>query len=186
MLAKGVEDRLGELSLAGARFEVRLEPRELYEGGAETVTFMFGADSQGLRPLAKAASGGELSRVALALYLVTATSEVETMLFDEVDAGVGGEAARSVGRSLAELARTAGIQTLVVTHLPQVAAYADLHFRVSKSAAGGSAKSSVNLLSTDERIDELSRMLAGLPDSQLAQEHARELLEVARSAASAA
>lgn len=187
-LEKAVEERLAELSLSGARFEVRMEQRELYEGGAETVTFMFGADAQGLRPLAKAASGGELSRVALALYLVTATSEVETMLFDEVDAGVGGEAARSVGRSLAELARTAGVQTLVVTHLPQVAAYADAHFRVAKTVGrdGAGAVSSVHVLSVDERIDELSRMLAGLPDSQLAQEHARELLEVARSAASAA
>ena len=186
-LEKNVEGRLAELSLSGAAFEVRMEARDLYEGGAETVTFMFGADAQGLRPLAKVASGGELSRVALALYLVTATSEVETMLFDEVDAGVGGEAARSVGRSLAELARTAGIQTLVVTHLPQVAAYADAHFRVSKTARpGDGAVSSVHALSTDERVDELSRMLAGLPDSQLAQEHARELLEVARGAASAA
>ena len=186
-LKDAVEARLADLSLTGAGFEVRLEPRDLYEGGAESVTFMFGADPQMLRPLAKTASGGELSRVALALYLVTATSEVGTMLFDEVDAGVGGEAARSVGRALAELARTAGIQTLVVTHLPQVAAYADVHFKVSKAPgeAGGSV-SSVAQLSTDERVDELSRMLAGLPDSQLAQEHARELLEVARSAAPAA
>ena len=185
-LKDAVEARLADLSLAGARFEVRLEPRDLYEGGAETVTFMFGADEQTLRPLAKAASGGELSRVALALYLVTAANDVETMLFDEVDAGVGGEAARSVGRSLAELARTAGIQTLVVTHLPQVAAYADIHFKVLKTRVEEGSVSSVKALSTDERVDELSRMLAGLPDSQLAQEHARELLEVARAAASAA
>lgn len=188
LLKDAVEARLADLSLAGARFEVRLEQRHLYEGGAESVTFMFGADEQTLRPLAKAASGGELSRVALALYLVTAAGDVETVLFDEVDAGVGGETARSVGRSLAELARTAGIQTLVVTHLPQVAAYSDVHFKVLKTAAedGSGSVSSIKALSTDERVDELSRMLAGLPDSQLAQEHARELLEVARAAASAA
>lgn len=187
ILRVGVERRLAGLSLGGARFEVQLESRDLYEGGAESVTFMFGADSQALRPLAKVASGGELSRVALALYLETATSEVGTMLFDEVDAGVGGEAARSVGQALGELARTAGVQTLVVTHLPQVAAYADTHFKVSKMSAQGEsgAVSSVRALSTEERIDELSRMLAGLPDSQLAQEHARELLEVARTAAPA-
>jgi DNA repair protein RecN (Recombination protein N) len=187
MLEEQVANRLSDLALAGATFGVALEPRDLYEGGLESVTFNFaGGPGQVPRSLSKTASGGELSRVALALYLVTATSDVETMLFDEVDAGVGGEAARSVGQALAELARSAGVQTLVVTHLPQVAAYADVHLRVTKEpVAGKGVVSSVTTLSPEERVDELSRMLAGLPDSQVAQEHARELLDLARSGAPA-
>lgn len=185
-LKEEVVDRLAALSLPGAVFEVLLEPRELYEGGAEGVVFLFGPDADIPRPLGRAASGGELARIALALHLVTASSEVGTMLFDEVDAGIGGEAARAVGEALAELARAAGIQTLVVTHLPQVAAFADAQYQVSKGSSSGRRVSSVRLLTPEERVDELSRMLAGLPDSERAQEHARELLDVARRPAPAA
>jgi DNA repair protein RecN (Recombination protein N) len=133
------------------------------------------------RPLDKGASGGELSRVMLALEVALAgTSPVPTFVFDEVDAGVGGAAAVEVGRRLAQLARTA--QVHVVTPLPQVAADADQHAVVEKSSDGSITSSGLTLLDDAGRERELSRMLAGLTDSDTALAHARELLEVARAA----
>ncbi|GGR52655.1 DNA repair protein RecN (Recombination protein N) [Nocardioides luteus] len=133
------------------------------------------------RPLHKGASGGELSRVMLAIEVVlAATSPVPTFVFDEVDAGVGGTAAVEIGRRLAQLARTA--QVLVVTHLPQVAAFADHHVAVEKTSDGVVTSSGLSVLDDESRERELSRMLAGLTASDTAIAHARELLEVARSA----
>jgi DNA repair protein RecN (Recombination protein N) len=130
------------------------------------------------RPLAKGASGGELSRVMLAIEVALAgTSPVPTFVFDEVDAGVGGRAAVEVGRRLAELARTA--QVLVVTHLPQVAAYADRHVVVEKSSDGTITTSGLTVLDPEARERELSRMFAGVDESDTALAHARELLETA-------
>jgi DNA repair protein RecN (Recombination protein N) len=178
-LARELERALGELALEGARVEVRLERRPLVEGGNESVTFWIAANpGEALRPAAKAASGGELSRIALALYLVSAPEGQDTVVFDEVDAGVGGEAAQSVGRSLARLASRTGGQVLVVTHLPQVAAFADAHYRITKSSARGRAVARVTRVEGENRIAELSRMLAGLPESERARGHARELLEL--------
>ncbi|WP_309648169.1 DNA repair protein RecN [Nocardioides sp.] len=132
------------------------------------------------RPLGKGASGGELSRVMLAIEVSLAgTSPVPTFVFDEVDAGVGGAAAVEVGRRLAQLARTA--QVLVVTHLPQVAAYADRHVVVEKSSDGSVTSSGLTVLDDAARERELSRMLAGQTDSDTALAHARELLEVAQA-----
>jgi DNA repair protein RecN (Recombination protein N) len=134
-----------------------------------------GADA---RPLHKGASGGELSRVMLALEVALAgTSPVPTFVFDEVDAGVGGKAAIEVGARLARLAGSA--QVLVVTHLPQVAAYADRHVVVHKASDGSVTTSGLTVLDDDERERELSRMLAGLEESDSARAHARELLEAA-------
>ncbi|WP_296604623.1 DNA repair protein RecN [Nocardioides sp.] len=136
------------------------------------------------RPLGKGASGGELSRVMLALEVALAgTSPVPTFVFDEVDAGVGGAAAVEVGRRLAQLARSA--QVLVVTHLPQVAAYADRHVVVEKSSDGTVTSSGLSVVDEEQRERELSRMLAGLADSESALAHARELLDVAQEARSA-
>ncbi|MGY0536194.1 DNA repair protein RecN [Nocardioides sp. YJ-D4] len=133
------------------------------------------------RPLHKGASGGELSRVMLAIEVVlAATSPVPTFVFDEVDAGVGGTAAVEIGRRLAHLARTA--QVLVVTHLPQVAAFADHHVAVEKTSDGVVTSSGLTVLDDESRERELSRMLAGLTASDTAIAHARELLEVARAA----
>jgi DNA repair protein RecN (Recombination protein N) len=130
------------------------------------------------RPLAKGASGGELSRVMLAIEVALAgTSPVPTFVFDEVDAGVGGRAAVEVGRRLAELARSA--QVLVVTHLPQVAAYADRHVVVEKSSDGTITTSGLTVLDPEARERELSRMFAGVDESDTALAHARELLETA-------
>jgi len=132
------------------------------------------------RPLQRGASGGELSRVMLAVEVVFAGSDpVPTFVFDEVDAGVGGKAAVEVGRRLALLARTA--QVIVVTHLPQVAAFADQHLVVRKTSAGSVTSSGVSVLDDAERVQELSRMLAGIEESTAAQTHASELLEAARA-----
>jgi DNA repair protein RecN (Recombination protein N) len=129
-------------------------------------------------PLHKGASGGELSRVMLAIEVVFAGADpVPTFVFDEVDAGVGGKAAVEIGRRLAKLARTA--QVIVVTHLPQVAAFADQHLMVEKSNDGTVVRSGVTALDTEGRVRELSRMLAGLEDSELGRAHAEELLNIA-------
>ena len=159
--------------MPGAVFEVRLVPLdEPGPGGAERAELWFSASpGQPARPLAKAASGGELSRVMLACRSVLADlDEVGTLVFDEVDAGIGGQAGLAVGRRLARLA--GGRQVLVVTHLPQIACFADRHLRVTKD--GGTA--SVERLEGPARAEELSRMLAGLAGSESAVTHAEELL----------
>ncbi|MEA2507593.1 MAG: repair protein RecN [Actinomycetota bacterium] len=179
-LQRATEQVLAELALPEARIEVRLLQCALYEGGSERVELLIDLNGTGeSRPLKRVVSGGELSRIALALHLVTNNSSAATMVFDEVDAGVGGEAARSLGRCLARLARSSGSQVLLVTHLPQVAAFADNHYSVSKVPGGGPAVATVVRIDGDSRVSELSRMLAGLPQSGRAQEHARELLELA-------
>jgi DNA repair protein RecN (Recombination protein N) len=127
------------------------------------------------RTITKAASGGELSRVMLALEVVSAQGDVPTYVFDEVDAGVGGSAALDLGARLARLARTA--QVIVVTHLGQVAAYADRHHVVRKSSDGVITASDVRTVKGDERVAEIARMLGGVTDSRAALEHARELVE---------
>ena len=126
--------------------------------------------------IAKGASGGELSRVALAIEVVIAMKEeIGTYIFDEVDAGVGGKAAIEVGRRLKALSKVA--QVIVVTHLPQVAAWGDTHFVVLKDESGSVTLSQVRKVSSDERIEEIARMLAGHEDSTSARKHAEELLE---------
>jgi DNA repair protein RecN (Recombination protein N) len=145
--------------------------------GVDQVEFGFAAHrGTTVLPLSKSASGGELSRVMLALEVVlTASMAGTTMVFDEVDAGVGGRAAVQIGRRLARLARSR--QVIVVTHLPQVAAYADVHLMVDSTERDGA--SGVRRLDGDDRVAELARMLAGLGDSDTARAHARELLEAA-------
>jgi len=183
-IEKEVVRWLNELALPGARFQVHLAPRDLYEGGLEDVTFLVSTNpGEDPKPVSKVASGGELARIALALQLAggmqSTTDRPAAMVFDEVDAGVGGEAARSVGRSLAGLARARHIQVIVVTHLPQVAAFADHHLKVVKETSSGRSRALVKVLAGEERVQELSRMLAGMPESGLARDHARELLDIA-------
>ena len=178
-LGKDATAAAERLAMPGSRVEVVLTPQDLYEGGTETVELQLAATGEKGRPIAKIASGGELSRISLALYLlVRGGSGASTMIFDEVDAGVGGEAARAVGEALADLARD-GAQVLVVTHLPQVAAFAAAHFQVVKEEAGGRVRATVRWVEGDDRVEELSRMLSGMPDSERAREHAQELLELA-------
>ncbi|WP_434618994.1 DNA repair protein RecN [Arthrobacter sp. A5] len=149
--------------------------------GADEIVFLLQPHAGAApRALGKGASGGELSRVMLAIEVVLAAVDpVPTFVFDEVDAGVGGKAAVEIGRRLAMLARH--VQVLVVTHLPQVAAFADQHIRVTKTSGGGFTSSDVTLLDDGGRVRELARMLAGQEDSATAQAHARELLDEARS-----
>lgn len=172
----GVE--LTQLSMPSARLAVVVSARDEWgPDGRDDAEFLF-APNSGLdpRPLSKGASGGELSRVMLALEVVLADrSTVPTLVFDEVDAGIGGKAAVEVGRRLAKLAENT--QVLAVTHLPQVAAFADHHFRVLKDDDGNVTSSSVVELGEADRVDELARMLAGQEDSATAQAHARELLD---------
>ena len=172
-LARAIGDELEELGMPGARVEVALEPlQELAGSGAERAELRFsGAPGQPLLPLAKTASGGELSRTMLACRSVLADlDDVPTLVFDEVDAGIGGQAGLAVGRRLARLAL--GRQVLVVTHLPQIACFADRHVRVRKEGD----EATVEVLDDRERVAELSRMLAGLADSESAVSHAEELL----------
>ncbi|HEX6230437.1 MAG TPA: DNA repair protein RecN [Actinomycetota bacterium] len=180
-LARAIADEIHELGMAGAVVEVTLVPtREVSSSGAERAEIVFaGGPGQAPQPLSKVASGGELSRTMLACRSVLADlDEVGTLVFDEVDAGIGGRAGLAVGRRLAQLAATR--QVLVVTHLPQIAAFADRHVRVEKH--GGSA--SVTVLDGPGRVAELTRMLAGLPGSEAAATHAEELLaDAARSKA---
>jgi DNA repair protein RecN (Recombination protein N) len=163
----------------GAPLQVEKRWLRFTASGVDEVELLLAANTgSDPRPLHKGASGGELSRVMLALEVALAgTSPVPTFVFDEVDAGVGGAAAVEIGRRLAQLARTA--QVLVVTHLPQVAAYADRHVVVEKSSDGSITSSGLTVLDDAQRVSELSRMMAGLADSDTALAHARELLEVA-------
>jgi DNA repair protein RecN (Recombination protein N) len=175
-LARETGVELAGLAMPGAELAVRVEPAEPGPTGADSVAFML-ASHQGapLRPLGRGASGGELSRVMLALEVVLAGADpMPTMVFDEVDAGVGGEAAVEVGIRLARLARHH--QILVVTHLPQVAAYADRHVHVRRGDSGGVGESDAQVLDHDGRIAELARMLGGLGATDAAREHAGELL----------
>jgi len=178
-----VTAELALLAMPHARLTVEVRPADRFTAsGADEIELMLAANTGSEpRPLNKGASGGELSRVMLALEVALAgTSPVPTFVFDEVDAGVGGAAAVEVGRRLAQLARSA--QVLVVTHLPQVAAYADRHVVVEKASDGSVTSSGLTVLDDTQRERELSRMLAGMADSDTALAHARELLEVAQEA----
>lgn len=183
-LSRLVDEEIAQLSMPSARLEVRVTTSpDATPGphGLDEVELLFAANSgTGLRPLHKGASGGELSRLMLALEVVLADrTTVPTLVFDEVDAGIGGKAAVEVGRRLSRLAEHA--QVIAVTHLPQVAAFADHHFVVSKDDDGTVTSSSVIRLDEHSRVDELARMLAGQEDSATAQAHARELLDLARA-----
>ncbi|HYN93129.1 MAG TPA: DNA repair protein RecN [Pilimelia sp.] len=193
--AAQVTTELAGLAMPHARIDVAVVPRAVGRGeptlpvdGAEVGVGPDGADEVEMRllahpgapalPLQKGASGGELSRVMLAVEVVFAgAGGPPTLVFDEVDAGVGGQAAVEIGRRLARLARSH--QVLVVTHLPQVAAFADRHLVVAKDTGGAVTTSGVRVVEDTERARELARMLAGLPDSDLGIAHAEELLAVA-------
>ncbi|QQS00942.1 MAG: DNA repair protein RecN [Austwickia sp.] len=196
-LSKAVTAELAHLAMGRARVEVAVERQEDPEGlplpdgtrvrfgpwGIDAVEIRLAANpGTPPRSVAKAASGGELSRVMLALEVVTGGGDVPTFVFDEVDSGVGGKAALDVGARLARLARHA--QVLVVTHLPQVAAYADRHLVIHKSSSGQVTTSGVSVLEGDDRLAELARMMAGAT-SDVAIEHARELLAQASAQAQA-
>src|SRR5699024_3400922 len=196
-LAAAITTELGALAMGEAAVELSVEtaganPSDedtverdgqwVHAGsdGVDDVTLGLRAHAGGpVLPVHKAASGGELSRVMLAIEVVLADVDtVRTLVFDEVDSGVGGRAAVEIGRRLARLARSH--QVLVVTHLPQVAAYADRHLVVDKDTGGDRVtRSGVTVLAQRQRVGELARMLAGMGDSETGLAHAQELLDTA-------
>lgn len=184
-LSQSVILELKELAMPNSAFECRVKsgastPSELTNHGFDEIEMLFTAHTGGeLLPISKAASGGELSRLMLAIEVcISSGAEIGTYLFDEIDAGIGGKAALEVGKRLQRLARSA--QVIVVTHLPQVAIWADRHLRVLKDESGSITQSSITLIEGEAREHEIARMLSGLADSEHAQEHARELLGLGR------
>jgi DNA repair protein RecN (Recombination protein N) len=187
-LADAVRARLADLAMEGATFEARVEPRAdgaFGPTGGDEVEFLI-APNPGVPagPLRETASGGELSRVMLALMSVAAESgdgdtgpSRPTLVFDEIDAGIGGQTARAVGERLRALA--AGRQVVCITHLPQIASLADQHFRIAKDTAGETALTTVSALAKGELVAELVRMLGADADDVAARRHAKELLKAA-------
>jgi DNA repair protein RecN (Recombination protein N) len=176
-LGDEVTRELGALAMPDARLTVEVTDRELGLTGRDQVAILLQPHSGSEpRPIARGASGGELSRVMLAIEVVlAATDPVPTFVFDEVDAGVGGASATEIGRRLARLAQTS--QVIVVTHLAQVAAFSTNHLVVEKASDGSITASSVRLVHGEERTLEMARLLSGSPDSESALAHARELLD---------
>jgi DNA repair protein RecN (Recombination protein N) len=182
-LSAAVTSELSALAMTGASLEVQVARlSELSSFGFDQVSLMLSAyPGAEPRPIGKGASGGELSRIMLAIEVVLAKSELApTFIFDEVDAGVGGAAATEVGRRLARLAKNA--QVIVVTHLPQVAAFASRHLRVLKSSTAEYTATDVVALEGEQIVEELARMLSGLSESESGKSHAKELLDLAQSA----
>ena len=177
-LASAVAEGLAELAMEGATFEVSLSAREPGPSGADAVEFLL-APNSGVPAgsVRETASGGELSRVMLALLGVANDGSSATLVFDEVDAGIGGQTARAVGARLRELA--GGRQVLCITHLPQIASLADRHFRVAKDARAEPALTTVTQLADREVVGEIVRMLGADADDVAARRHARELLKAA-------
>ena len=181
-LAERVTAELAALAMPNARLSVEVTDRPDFGLSGKDAVAILLAPHSGAEPrtLGRGASGGELSRVMLAIEVVIAGNDpVPTFIFDEVDAGVGGASAIEIGRRLARLARTA--QVIVVTHLAQVAAFSTNHLRVVKDSDGAVTASSVQQLAGEERIREMARLLSGLTDSESGLQHARELIDAARS-----
>jgi DNA repair protein RecN (Recombination protein N) len=190
-LARAVEAELACLKMAGTRFAVELTPVQLpsdtspylrcsdaylSESGMDRAAFMIAPNvGEAIKPLAAIASGGELSRVVLALKAILAQNDsLETVVFDEVDAGIGGGAAELVGKKLAGLSQYH--QILCITHLPQIAKYGRHHFRIEKGVARGRTRTTITKLSSGERVEEVARMLGGEAITPTTLEHAREML----------
>ncbi|MBI5328938.1 MAG: DNA repair protein RecN [Deltaproteobacteria bacterium] len=189
LLEKKIEEELSDLNMKKTVFEVHIEKNKdingdfiLGEKGIDRVEFFISPNiGEEPKPLSKIASGGELSRIMLAIKRITTTGKIPVLIFDEVDAGIGGGTAEVVGRKLKEVSKNH--QVLCITHLPQIAAYADTHYSVSKEVCGGRTVAGVKELKADERISELSRMLGGVKITSKTKEHAMEMLENAREGA---
>ena len=191
VLAKKVENELASLKMPQTQFKISfrttpadssndpyltIEKNVVYETGIDQAVFLIAPNvGEPLKPLSSIVSGGELSRVVLAIKAILAQTEsVETIVFDEVDAGIGGGVAEVVGRKLAALARHH--QIICITHLPQIAKFGDHHFSISKHVSEGRTKTSINCLSDSERINEIARMLGGEKITKATLDHAREML----------
>jgi DNA repair protein RecN (Recombination protein N) len=181
-LAKAITLAMQGLGMQGGRFEVALEKAaQPAASGLEEVSFLVAGHAGSTpRPVGKVASGGELSRIALAIAVTTSQlGTAQTLIFDEVDAGVGGAVAETVGRLMKQLGRDR--QVLAVTHLPQVAACADHHLVVAKQSAGATVASSVTMVQGEQRVAEVARMLGGERLSGTTLAHAKEMLGDART-----
>jgi len=177
-LSNLITEKLNQLSFNDATFRVDLIPSEPTTHGNENIQFLVSTFKGGdLQPIQKVLSGGELSRISLAIRVASiANIDVPTMIFDEVDVGIGGGVAEVVGNLLKDLGGKKNTQALVITHLPQVAAKANNHYKVSKNQAGDSITSKIHHLNESERIDEIARMLAGIKVTDKAIDHAKEIL----------
>jgi DNA repair protein RecN (Recombination protein N) len=178
-LVQTICKELDELMMPGTRFEIEFTDGEWSAEGIDRLQFMFSPNpGEGLKPVAKIASGGELSRVMLAIRRTIADrGGIGVYLFDEIDSGIGGQTASIVGRKLQSVAKFN--QVICITHLPQVAAFANAHFSVSKKVASGRTASQIKLLDTTKRIEELARMLGGLNVTEKSRAHARDLIKQA-------
>jgi DNA repair protein RecN (Recombination protein N) len=183
-LSTQISAEMQRLSLSGGKFEVALTEQVASANGLEQIEFLVAGHAGVVaRPLNKAASGGELSRISLAIRVVTAQKEnIPTMIFDEVDVGIGGGVAEVVGQLLRQLGepqigeKTTQRQVLVITHLPQVAALGTHHLRVSKSLVDGQTLSTITVLDLDARVQEVARMLGGIEITETTRQHAKEML----------
>lgn len=182
-----VQEELSTLGMKGSVFEVAIDAEKNPDGsprfnekGSDRVSFFISTNpGEGIKPLARIASGGELSRIMLSMKSVTASGRVPTLIFDEIDNGVGGAMAQVVGLKLKEVARSN--QVLAITHLPQIAAFADRHYNVAKQAQGGRTVTSVRELSKEESVEHISVMLGGVKVTETSRKQAVELMESARS-----
>ena len=177
-LSNLITEKLNQLSFNDATFKVELIPSDPSMHGYESIQFLVSTFKGGdLQPIQKVLSGGELSRISLAIRVASiANIDVPTMIFDEVDVGIGGGVAEVVGNLLKDLGDKKNTQALVITHLPQVAAKSNNHYKVSKIQAGDSVKSKIHHLNESERIDEIARMLGGIDVTEKAIDHAKEIL----------
>ena len=177
-LSNLITEKLNQLSFNDATFKVELIPSDPSMHGYESIQFLVSTFKGGdLQPIQKVLSGGELSRISLAIRVASiANIDVPTMIFDEVDVGIGGGVAEVVGNLLKDLGDKKNTQALVITHLPQVAAKANNHYKVSKKQAGDSITSKIQLLNESERIGEIARMLGGIKVTDKAIDHAKEIL----------
>ncbi len=188
LLEEAIEAEIRALNMATAQFQVRFKDTNLSDGGPsdhftergrDDVEFYLSTNvGEALKPLNRIASGGELSRIILSMKKVLARSgSVSTIVFDEVDSGIGGATAEIVGEKLKEVALHH--QVLCITHLPQIACFGDRHYRVVKRVSGGRANACMEILSREERLDEITRMLGGVALTKKTKDHAREMLEKA-------
>jgi DNA repair protein RecN (Recombination protein N) len=177
LLSEAINVELAGLGMSNSVFSIVINPADTTFSGQDEVLFMLAHQGHSPAPITRIASGGELSRIMLAMELVLAKGH-GTLIFDEVDSGVGGETAVGIGKRLARLAQD--VQVIVVTHLPQVAAYADNHLKVYKEVNNEQVQTYVKQLPADERITEITRMLSGMADSSSGQLHASELLNMAQ------
>lgn len=181
-LAEAVQDYMAKLGMKGGKFVVELSARAdqtPFADGNEKMDFLVSANAgQSVKPLAKVASGGELSRISLAIQvLVSLGSDTPCMVFDEVDVGVGGATAETVGRLLRKLAKSA--QVLCVTHQPQVASLGHQHYKVSKASKAKVTSTAIEVLNDDARVDEIARMVGGVTITDTTRQHAKEMLNLA-------